>query len=123
MPNDINELDVNDIGLKGIFGKRFEDETEIKPEVNEAVDAYYESTSPKKTTKSASKVWSPFEAEPSFTQKLLDTAKRTGLFGALYLLFFYWQCTGQMQPSAAVPAMCVCAAMVGWSIGKNARKR
>ena len=28
MPNDINELDVNDIGLKGIFGDRFHDETE-----------------------------------------------------------------------------------------------
>ena len=123
MPTDINELDVNDIGLKGIFGDRFKDESE--PEKAEKDEVYTRSpesinvrwSEPQKPKEAQ---WEPVKAEPSFLQKLTNTAKWSFLFGGLSLIFFYWQQTGQMQPSAAVRCMCACTAMVGWSIGKYA---
>lgn len=129
MPTDINELDVNDIGLKQIMGNRFNDGTEQHTKAEPVkVESKKVSTHICKEANVAQKpsdnakdaIWSPFDAEPSFTQKLMNCAKWASLFAALYLLFYYWECTGQMQPSASVPAMTVCACMVGWSFGKYA---
>ena len=127
MPNDINELDEQDVGLKTLMGKRFKDITEryAEPEtegsVEESTDTTYErKPNPGSTSDVREAIWSPFNAEPSFTQKLTNCAKWSSLFSGLCMLFYYWQCTGQMQPSASVPAMCVCTAMVGWSFGKYA---
>ena len=41
------------------------------------------------------------------------------IFAGLEYLFFYWQQTGQMQESAAMPSMIVCALLAGISVGKN----
>jgi hypothetical protein len=121
---EINNLDPNDIGLKQVMGNRFHDGTR-KPMVEEFKKASTDTTTAKKVKlgipdEAKDAIWSPFNAEPSFTQKLMNCSKWASLFAALYILFYYWECTGQMQPSASVPAMTVCACMVGWSFGKYA---
>jgi hypothetical protein len=122
--NEINNLDPNDIGLKQIMGNRFHDGIE-KPVTAEPKKVSTDTTTAENKRlgipdEAKDAIWSPFSAEPSFTQKLMNCAKWASLFTALYLLFYYWECTGQMQPSASVPAMTVCACMVGWSFGKYA---
>ena len=122
--NEVNNLDTNDIGLKQIMGNRFQDGTR-KPMVEEFKKVSTDTTKAKKAKlgipdEPKKAIWSPFNAEPSFTQKLMNCAKWASLFTALYLLFFYWQQTGQMAPSASVPAMTASAVMVGFSFGKYA---
>lgn len=41
------------------------------------------------------------------------------IFAGLEYLVFYWMQTGQMQESAAMPSMLVCALLAGISVGKN----
>ena len=64
--------------------------------------------------------WFPIKPAPDFMDKLKATVLWVAGFGALCMLFFYWQQTGQMASSAAVPSMCVCTALAGFGIGKNA---
>lgn len=118
MPNDINELDVNDIGLKGIFGERFQDETQEEV-FTRSPEVKVEWCERKAKDIPVEAQWCPAKAEPSLAQRLMNAAKWTGFFGCLSWIFFYWQESGQMHPSAAVPCMCACTAMVGWAIGKN----
>lgn len=51
--------------------------------------------------------------------KTVNMVKWFVLFMGLEYLFFYWQQTGQMQESAAMPSMIVCALLAGISVGKN----
>ena len=54
-----------------------------------------------------------------YDEKIVNLVKWALLFICLEYLFFYWQQTGQMQESAAMPSMLVCAALAGISVGKN----
>ena len=120
----MTDFEREDLELQAIMGDKFHDAT------REPVRAEFKKVSTDATTAKKAKlgipeemtkpIWSPFNAEPSFNQKLTNCAKWASLFAALYALFYYWQCTGQMQPSASGPAMAVCAVRVGWSFGKYA---
>ena len=105
MKNDINNLDPNDEGLKGIFGNHFHDETEPKPK-----------------KKPADATWEPAPHKPTQTEKLVSAAKSALLYGGLSLLFFYWQQTGQMAPTAAMPCICACCVLAGLGVGKNVHR-
>ena len=62
------------------------------------------------------------EYEPVKTwygEKAVNCVKWFLIFAGLEYLFFYWQQTGQMKESAAMPSMIVCAALAGISVGKN----
>lgn len=62
------------------------------------------------------------EYEPVKTQydwKAVNFVKWPLLFIGLEYLFFYWQQTGKMDESAAMPSMLVCALLAGISVGKN----
>lgn len=62
------------------------------------------------------------EYEPVKTQydwKAVNFVKWPLLFIGLEYLFFYWQQTGKMDESAAMPSMLVCALFAGISVGKN----
>ena len=62
------------------------------------------------------------ECEPVKTwydEKTVNLVKWVLLFICLEYLIFYWQQTGQMQESAAMPSMIVCALLAGISVGKN----
>lgn len=52
-------------------------------------------------------------------EKIINLVKWTSIFIGLEYLIFYWQQTGQMQESAAMPSMIVCALLAGLSVGKN----
>lgn len=134
MPDEINNLDPEDIGLKGIFGDRFHDETARAPEKPENIQTNVNITIPAKAvqTKAGSPTaerktiqsaqWEPMKPEPDFMDKLKTCAKYTCLFGGLCTLVFYWQQTGQMADSAAVPSMLACFGLAGLGIGKATAK-
>lgn len=64
------------------------------------------------------------EYEPvreSYGARVLECIKWPVVFIGLEYLIFYWQQTGQMQNSAAVPSMIACALFAGLNIGKNWR--
>ena len=71
-----------------------------------------------------SKTIEPVDAEYEpvktwYDEKIVNLVKWVLLFICLEYLFFYWQQTGQMQESAAMPSMIVCALLAGISVGKN----
>ena len=77
-----------------------EKKTDYK-ETSEPVDAEYESV----------KTW--------YDKKAVNMVKWAAVFIGLEYLVFYWMQTGQMQESAAMPSMLVCALLAGISVGKN----
>lgn len=54
-----------------------------------------------------------------YDEKVVNLVKWVLFFICLEYLLFYWQQTGQMQESAAMPSMLVCALLAGISVGKN----
>lgn len=123
---EINNLDPEDIGLQQVMGNRFQDMTQ-KPMVEQFSTRTTNTTQEKKVaqkpiSKPVETQWEPAKAEPNFIAKLTDTAKWICLFGGLSFLIFYWKESGLMAESIAVPCMCVCTALVGWSIGKHAMR-
>ena len=54
-----------------------------------------------------------------YDAKIVNMVKWVVVFMGLEYLFFYWQQTGQMQSTAAMPSMIVCALLAGISVGKN----
>ena len=103
---------------------KFTDAT-VKPQKPAEPEKKAESKLHSKENKVAQKPTSePEEAEyePVKTQydwKAINFAKWPLLFACLEYLLFYWQQTGQMQESAAMPSMLVCALLAGISVGKN----
>lgn len=77
-----------------------EKKTAQKP-ANEPMDAEYETV----------KTW--------YDPKTVNLVKWVVIFIGLEYLVFYWMQTGQMQESAAMPSMIVCALLAGISVGKN----
>jgi hypothetical protein len=115
MSDDINNLDPNDEGLKGIFGDRFQDATSA------ATTAPAVGTVKKPASKTMDAQWEPVQHAPSWMDSLKGCAKSVMLFGGLSVLVFYWQQAGLMAESIAVPSMCVCTALAGLGVGKNIR--
>ncbi len=54
-----------------------------------------------------------------YDEKAVNLVKWVLFFISLEYLFFYWQQTGKMDESAAMPSMLVCALLAGISVGKN----
>ena len=79
-------------------------------------------TKEKKTAKKPTKEPIDAEYEPVKTwydEKAVNLVKWALFFICLEYLFFYLQQTGQMQKSASIPSMIVCALLAGISVGKN----
>lgn len=127
MPNDINELDVNDIGLKQIMGERFQDIGDAKPtEPEHPKDYCYNHASAVKVAKTSKPMdasWEPAERTRNWMDSLKACAKSTVIFGGLNLLIFYWQVKGLMAYSVALPCMLTCAFLAGFGIGRAWRER
>ena len=83
------------------------------------------SKEPAKEKKTAQKpTGDPMDAEYEpvktwYDEKAVNMVKWVMVFMGLEYLFFYWQQTGQMQSTAAMPSMIVCALLAGISVGKN----
>lgn len=135
MPNDINNSDTKDEGLKGIFGDRFTDMTDNQK--NQAVRKE-RSTNTTTAEKTAQKSihqpthnfkdgkWEPIGEPPKPTPNSMDRlkacAKWVMVFGGLSFLLFYWKEAGLMAESIAVPSIAFCTMLVGWGVGVNARR-
>ena len=119
MPNDINELDVNDIGLKGIFGDRFHDETVAVSKKETTTTPKAEKPAQKVTLKPRDAEWQPEPHAPTQMEKLKAATKSAALYAFLSLLFFYFQQSGQMAMTASMPCIIVCAVLAGFGVGKN----
>lgn len=128
MLNDVNNLDTEDIGLKQIMGDRFQDET-AQPSTaekasNKASDTPYAVKAEQKPVSgpkmgTCNTQWEPAKPAPNWMDNLKECVKSVAIFGGLNLLIFYWQQTGLMDASIAMPSMCVCAALAGFGVGKN----
>lgn len=57
-----------------------------------------------------------------YDKNAVNMVKWAAVFIGLEYLVFYWMQTGQMQESAAMPSMLVCALLAGLSVGKNWKK-
>lgn len=103
---------------------RYKDATQEATQPAEAEKIQHEER-PKEETKTAQKATtSPMDAEcePARMfpgERILNCIKWPAVFIGLEYLVFYWQQTGQMQESAAMPSMIVCALLAGISVGKN----
>ena len=76
----------------------------------------------KKTAHKATREPVDAEYEPVKTwydKKTVNMVKWAAVFIGLEYLVFYWMQTGQMQESAAMPSMLVCALRAGISVGEN----
>ena len=78
-----------------------EEKKKANKATSEQVDAEYEPV----------KTW--------YDEKAVNLVKWVLFFISLEYLFFYWQQTGKMDKSAAMPSMIVCAMLAGISVGKN----
>ena len=95
------------------------DQKQVEPEKKTASKLHVEE---KKTARRATSEPMGAEYEPVKTwydAKAVNLVKWALLFICLEYLLFYWQQTGQMQESAAMPSMIVCALLAGISVGKN----
>lgn len=83
------------------------------------------SKEPFKEKKTAQKpISKPVDAEYEpvknwYDEKTVNCVKWFLIFAGLEYLVFYWMQTGQMQYTAAMPSMIVCALLAGISVGKN----
>lgn len=72
-----------------------------------------------KPVESAGAASAEFEpAQPRNVEPLKECAKRVLTLGAMSLLVFYWQQSGQMLTSASMPCIYVFAILAGVAIGK-----
>ena len=93
-----------------------------KPAESEKKTVNKEPANEKKTAQKSTEKTMDSEYEPVKTwyeEKTVNMVKWVVVFMALEYLFFYWQQTGQMQSTAAMPSMIVCALLAGISVGKN----
>ena len=74
-------------------------------------------TAQKPTSKTMDAEYEPVKTW--YDEKTVNLVKWVVLFIGLEYLVFYWMQTGQMQESAAMPSMIVCALLAGVSVGKN----
>lgn len=92
--------------------KPAEPEKKVESKFTKEKKTYYKPTSePEDAEYEPVKKW--------YDEKSVNLVKWVLLFICLEYLFFYWQQTGQMQESAAMPSMLVCALLAGISVGKN----
>lgn len=69
--------------------------------------------------------WKPIvNSTPSYTLDLLkDFVKRVGPYAVLNLVLFHWQKSDLLADEASVPAMWVCAQLMGYQIGNFLARR
>ena len=117
-----NKDELFDDALCGMV--KFTDAT-VKPQKHAEQEKKSESKLHGKEKKMAQKPTSePDDAEYEpvktwYDEKIVNLVKWALLFICIEYLIFYWQQTGQMQESAAIPSMLVCALLAGISVGKN----
>ena len=118
---EINNLDPDDIGLQQVMGNRFQNGTKQSGRFLRAEEGTESTQEEKKAQKPMDAQWEPSK-ERNWMDDLKDCAKSSLLFGGLNMLIWYWEVSGLMDESVAMPCMLACAAMFGLGIGKCCRR-
>ncbi len=108
----MTDFEREDMELQFVMGSKFIDETKPMTEAKHEPAAKEE-----KPKKAKDAEWHPVK-ERNWMDDLTDCAKSTLIFGGLSLLVWYWEISGLMDESIALPCMLVCAALAGLGIGK-----
>lgn len=106
----MSEFEREDAELAAMMGDQFIDETipvAEKPKKCENTRA----------SKCVGAEWHPTK-EHNWMDDLTDCAKSTLIYGGLSLLVWYWEISGLMDISVALPSMLVCFGLAGVGIGK-----
>ena len=88
-----------------------EKKTAIKLPTKEKKTYYKPTSEPEDAEYEPVKTW--------YDKNTVNCVKWFLIFAGLEYIVFYWMQTGQMQESAAMPSMIVCAMLAGISVGKN----
>lgn len=118
---EINNLDPDDIGLKEVMGKQFQDATRepmVEPFSTESTNTTQHK---KKAQKTMDAQWEPVK-QRNWMDDLKDCMKSSLIFGGLNMLIWYWQISGLMDESIALPSMLICAALFGIGLGKCCKR-
>lgn len=111
---EINNLDPDDIGLEQVMGKQFQNGTKQSGKFLRAEEE-------KKVHKPKDAQLEPVK-ERTRMDDLKECAKSSLIFGGLNMLIWYWQVSGLVDESVALPCMLICAALFGLGIGKCCKK-
>ena len=114
--NEINNLDPEDIGLKQVMGDRFKDTTR-----QPMVEPFRSETDIDQSQKAMDAQWEPVK-EYNRMEDMKECVKSSFIFGGLNMLIWYWQISGLMDESIALPSMLVCAVLFGLGIGKCCKR-
>lgn len=123
MPEDINNLDTYDDGLKAIFGDRFHDISEPAKAVfkKETPTVSYIGKGAQKTKHEPVEAqWEPIK-ENTWMDNLKAIVKDVALYAFLSLVLFWWQQTGRLEETTSWYALLFCVGMVFFSVGKICR--
>lgn len=119
---EITKEEIFDDELCGMV--KFEDETKTE-RTEKAVVVENKKAEPKAKKKRNEPIDAEYEP---VADSWLDSPEMKGIarflfFAGIEYVVFYWLQTGQMELSAAMPSMIVCAFLAGWSIKKNWKRR
>lgn len=127
---EINNLDPEDIGLKEVMGNQFQDATQQTAQPKRArgntkstYTAYQvaKEAVQKANEKAMDAQWEPVK-QRNWMDDLKDCMKSSLIFGGLNMLIWYWQISGLMDESVALPSMLICAALFGIGLGKCCKR-
>lgn len=114
----MSEYEREDAELSTMMGSQFIDQTVPLSEMPRTNDESSDIPKPKKTAeKPMDAQWQPTK-QRNFMDDLYDCTKSTMIFGGLNVLIWYWQGSGLMDESIALPSMIACAVLAGIGIGK-----
>lgn len=116
---DIRKYDPEDLELKAVMGGKFLDKSQ-KPQ-SEPVKAEIPKVSEYTQEEENVAEEGDTEFEAHFLSGLKTILSVLG-FGCLALLIAFWHKSGLMHISIAEPAMCVCSALAGFSVGRFSRR-
>ncbi len=115
--HEINNLDPEDIGLQEVMGKQFQNATRQPVVESYGTESTNTAQPKKKSQKPMDAQWEPVK-QYNRMDDLKDCVKTSLVYGGLNMLIWYWQITGLMDESIALPCMLVCAALFGIGLGK-----
>ena len=124
MPEDINNLDTNDEGLKAIFGERFQDITEPAKAISkkETTTICKEANVAQKPKEKAMETQrEPVKPAANYMDILKSIVKDVCLWAILSCVLFWWQQTGKLELTTSWYALLCCVGMVFFAVGKNCR--
>ena len=113
--------DLLDEGLQAVMGPdRCQNPNDWQPKLKKNPEV--KPAEPRILDKATDAQYEPARPAPNAMDHLKAAVKNTLLPSSLCLLIFYWQQTGLMASTAALPSMLVCMLVTGVNIGKAVTK-